>query len=178
MVCAIVLTSVGILAQRSIPPRASHTIPISYSDARAALTAHASTLPAPLKGQTEGELQTRWPAWVAQHNAEIRARLQRGDEDSLVNFWLYGTSFTKLPRATERDLARIGDREKIAELLEGRLEDLVAAIGKPGANDRLRFARLVIERHGIKLAPRSLRSPRLEVRRAFRCVPSASDRPS
>ena len=152
MVCAIVLTSVGILAQRSIPPRASHTIPISYSDARAALIAHASTLPAPLKGQTEGELQTRWPAWVAQHNAEIRARLQRGDEDSLVNFWLYGTSFTKLPRATERDLARIGDREKIAELLEGRLDDLVAAIEKPGTNERLRFARSVIERHGINPA--------------------------
>ena len=148
-VCAIVLTSVSIVAQKPILPATGRTIPISYSDARAALAAHAGTLPAALKGKTERELEAAWPVWVAHHNAEIRARLQRGDEDSLVNFWLYGTSFTKLPRATERDLAKLGDRDKIAELLEERLEDLVAAIEKPGTNDRLRFARLVIERHGI-----------------------------
>ena len=36
-----------------------------------------------------------WPAWVAKRDAEIRARLARGDEDSLVYLWLYGTSFTR-----------------------------------------------------------------------------------
>ncbi len=146
---ALIVTSVGALANTQVAPTPGHTVPISYADARPALTAHAGALPTPLMGKSERALEAAWPSWVARHNTEIRARLQRGDEDSLVNFWLYGTSFTKLPRATERDLAKLGDRERIAELLEGRLDDLVAAIGKPGTNDRLRFARLVIERHGI-----------------------------
>ena len=68
---------------------------------------------------------------------------------TLVNFWLYGTSFTALPRATERDIAALASRGKAAELIEGRLDDLVTAIASPGANDRLRFARQVIEHHGI-----------------------------
>ena len=130
----------------------SRTIPISYAEARAAIAAHSESLPAPLSGKTGAALEAAWPAWVAQHNAEIRSRLQRGDEDSLVNFWLYGTSFTKLPRATERELATLADRDKAAELLESRLDDLVTAIAKPGASDRLRFARSVIERHGINPA--------------------------
>ena len=133
-------------------PAVSRTIPISYTEARAAISAHSDSLPAPLGGKTGAALEAAWPAWVTQHNAEIRSRLQRGDEDSLVNFWLYGTSFTKLPRATQRELATLADRDKAAELLESRLDDLVAAVAKPGANDRLQFARLVIERHGINPA--------------------------
>jgi hypothetical protein len=144
---AIVASAAAVLANA---PGTSRTIPISFADARGAIAAHSGSLPATLQGKTEPELQAAWPGWVAQHNAEIRSRLVRGDEDSLVNFWLYGTSFTKLPRATERELATLGDRDKAAELLESRLDDLVAAIATPGSNDRLRFARSVVERHGIK----------------------------
>jgi hypothetical protein len=133
----------------SAAPLAGHTVAIPFADARPILATHQDLLPAALKGKAGIELEAAWPAWVSQHNADIRARLERGDEDSLVNFWLYGTSFTTLPRATERDIARLSSRDKIAELLKGRLDDLVMAIASPGANDRLRFARQVIERHTI-----------------------------
>lgn len=136
-------------ARAPIVPAAARTIPIPYADARAAVVARAEALPPSLKGKTGAEIEAAWPAWVTEHNAEIRARLERGDEDSLVNFWLYGTSFTRLPRATDRDLAKLGDKEKAADLLGARLDDLVAAIARPGTNERLRFARQVIERHGI-----------------------------
>ena len=135
-----------------IGAQTSRVVPISLPDARPALAAHAEALPSELKGKSDRELEVAWPAWVARHNADIRARLERGDEDSLVNFWLYGTSFTTRPRATERDLTRLGDRGKIAELLETRLDDLVTALVNPGTNERLRFARQVIERHGINVA--------------------------
>jgi hypothetical protein len=128
---------------------AAHSTAISFAEARPIIAAHRDTLPAALQGKSERELEIAWPAWLSQHNADIRARLERGDEDSLVNFWLYGTSFTTLPRATEREIATLTCGDKVAELLEGRLNDLVMGIASPGANDRLRFARQVIERHAI-----------------------------
>ena len=146
---AIVAASAVTIARATAVPAAARITPISYSDARAAVVARAEALPSLFKGKTGAEIEAAWPAWVSQHNAEIRARLERGDEDSLVNFWLYGTSFTRLPRATDRDLANLGDKDKAADLLGARLDDLVTAIAKPGTNERLRFARQVIERHGI-----------------------------
>lgn len=139
----------AIVVRDEIAPAAARTIPLSYADARAAIVARAEALPSVFKGKTGAEIEAAWPAWVAQHNGEIRARLERGDEDSLVNLWLFGTSFTRLPRATDRDLAKLGDKDKAGDLLGGRLDDLVSAIARPGTNERLRFARQVIERHGI-----------------------------
>lgn len=132
-------------------PAAAAKTTIAFTDAQPILAAFATNLPAELKNKTQTELDTAWPAWVSRKNAEIRARLDRGDEDSLVNFWLYGTTFTSRPRATERDIAALASRDKTEELLIGRLDDLVAALPSPAANERLRFVRQVIERHGINL---------------------------
>ena len=128
---------------------AANIVPISYEQAKPSLAAYPDQRPAALRGKTDAQIAAAWPAWVAKHNAEIRARLERGDEDSIVNFWLYGTSFTKAPRATEQDVARLGSRNEVAELLEARVDDLVAGIRSPGSNERLQFARRVVERHGI-----------------------------
>src|SRR5262245_7953120 len=93
-----------------------------------------------------------WPAWAAKRNSEIRARLARGDEDSVVNLWLYGTTFTKHPRVTDREAERLKDPDAIQELLLARLDDFVAALAKPGTNERLQFARDLVARKGINLA--------------------------
>ena len=71
--------------------------------------------------------------------------------DSIVNFWLYGTTFTSNPRATRADLARRGPA-KAEGLLIARLDDLVEAMANPAGNERLQFARQVIERHGIDVS--------------------------
>jgi hypothetical protein len=154
-IITLVATTVTGSGQRSSGTVGALTVPISFTDARPAISNNSNALPAALKGKDERDLEAAWPAWVTQHNAEIRARLQRGDEDSLVNFWLYGTSFTKLPRAADRDVARLGSRDKIAELLEGRLDDLINGMVTPRGNERLRHARRVIEGHGINLATRA-----------------------
>jgi SAM-dependent methyltransferase len=122
---------------------------IPYSDARTILETFRDRLPADLRGKAPADLEAAWPGWVERHNAEIRARLERGDEDSIINLWLYGTSFTERPRATTRDLAALGGRDKTAELLQGRLDDLLRGLAAPGANERLQFARRLLERRGI-----------------------------
>ena len=136
-------------ASTPAPAAASYKVSIPYEDARAILDARASDLPAGLQRKTPAEIATLWTGWVSRHNAEIRARLERGDEDSIVHFWLYGTTFSSRPRATARDIGSLADRASGEDLLLGRLDDLVQGIASPGANERLQFARQVLERKGI-----------------------------
>jgi len=160
--CAAVILLFALAACRSeTPPPAPASQPtprdqprtayIAYADARPILESFKGSLPAPLAGKSPQALEAAWPTWTAQHDAEIRARLAQGDEDSVVNFWLYGTSFTNQPRATADHLARLPRRE-IETLLVARLDDLVTGMAAPGASERLRFARQVVERRGIDLS--------------------------
>ena len=105
-------------------------------------------LPDELRGKTPAELEHTWPAWVSRRDAEIRARLDRGDEDSLLNFLLFGTTFTRLPRALN-DSSKLGGPARAAEIVRGRIDDMAAGIVSPGQNERLRFARQLAERSGI-----------------------------
>ena len=125
---------------------------IAYADAATILDAHRSTLPIGLKGVAPAALQAAWPAWVSRHDAEIRSRLAQGDEDSLVNLWLYGTSFTAAPRATEQEMALLPTRAAAEQLLVRRLDDLVTRLAAPGDNERLQFARQVVAAHDIDVS--------------------------
>ena len=120
------------------PAVASLKVSISYDEARPILDTHRASLPAELNAKTPIELESFWPAWVSRHNTEIRSRLERGDEDSIVNLWLYGTTFTTLPRATDRDLAMFRDRARSEDLLLRRLDDLVAGIATPAGGNQAR----------------------------------------
>ena len=135
-------TSVPAAAATSVPT----SVPIGWDEARPILDAHRSQLPTELTGVAT---ESAWNGWVAARDRDIRARLDRGDEDSVVNFWLYGTSFTPLPRATPGTIARLASRGAAEDLLLARLDHLVSGLAAPGRNERLRFAREVVVRHGI-----------------------------
>lgn len=124
---------------------------IPYSDAKPVLDVlRNDLLPAELTGKTPGELESIWPDWVARRDQTIRARVEGGDEDSIVYFLLFGTTFTKRPRATPRELATLVVHPAEAlRSLEPRTDDFLAAVASPGANERLQFARRVVERKGI-----------------------------
>lgn len=85
---------------------------------------------------------------------EIRERLVQGDEDSVINFMLFGTSFTRRPRITLRGLAEARPKERsretaaFAEAIKGRAHDLVQGISAPGNNERLLVARRLFEERG------------------------------
>lgn len=123
---------------------------IPFVDAWPILQFFAEDLPDGLKGKDAAELEKIWPGWVASRDAEIRERLGQGDEDTVVNFLLFGVSYTRQPRATERDLAKVGkDR---AAVIEARVADLTSAVANPGANERLVFVRGILSRKGINPA--------------------------
>jgi SAM-dependent methyltransferase len=136
--------------QGASAPTEAFKAAVTWGDAKPVLDAFQDRLPGELKGRRAAELKAAWPGWVARSNAEVRARLAQGDEDSIVNFWLYGTSFTTLPRVTGGEVAKLGPAAT-RELLPRRLNDLLAGAAAPGSNDRLRFVREVIARQGINL---------------------------
>src|SRR3954469_13987049 len=73
-------------------------INLSFADARPVIdTLREALLPQELRGKPAAERERVWAAWVTRHDREIRARLDRGDEDSIVNLLLFGTTFTALP---------------------------------------------------------------------------------
>ncbi len=136
---------------------------IPYADARPIVEALTDELPAGLKTMNEAQLPAAWPDWVKRRDAEIRARLAQGDEDSIVNLLLFGTSFTREPRITEKQLAQFaheanrsssGDSAAAARLdrvLSARVDDLVRALAAPGNNERLAFARRIFEHKGCSV---------------------------
>ena len=97
---------------------------------------------------------------MKQRDATIRARLARGDEDSVVNLMLYGTSFTRRPRATPEAIAASGTAATLAGVMDGRLQDLLEAVEGLSSDERVAFARRVIERQGLSVGPRSRESTR------------------
>src|SRR3989442_862225 len=79
---------------------------IPYVDAKPILeTLREDLLPVDLRATMRSQAESAWPVWVARHDEEIRARLAQGDEDSVLNLTLFGTTFTKVARVTERDIA-------------------------------------------------------------------------
>jgi hypothetical protein len=126
----------------------ARTAQIPYSDAKPILERLRATLPDDLAAIPESRRETAWASWASQLDRRIRARLERGDEDSAINLLLFGTSFTTLPRALN-DSAKVGGREQAAEIVRGRIADLTAAIASPTSNERLLFVRELVRRHGI-----------------------------
>ena len=134
---------------------------LSYNDAQPVLSALAEALPAELKGRDSSELARIWPNWIVHRDAEIRARLALGDEDSLVNFLLFGTSYTRQPRITSKEIAQVAEAANepsangeaatspISKILHARADDLIHGLVTPGNNERLLFARLLLERKGL-----------------------------
>ncbi len=132
---------------------------IPWADAQPILGAlRADLIPAELREQSPEQLESAWPEWVSHRDAEIRARLASGDEDSIITFLLFGVTFTKQPRYSFAAWAGGQPPRARAEAIvagdatvQARIRDMVAGIAAPGANERLQFARQVIERHGIRV---------------------------
>ena len=66
-----------------------------YNDVQQVLAFLTDVLPADLKSSDLSVRRNAWPSWVVEHDRDIRGRLLRGDEDTLVNWLLFGTSFSQ-----------------------------------------------------------------------------------
>jgi len=131
---------------------------ISYREALPILNEMSGALPSELTALPPAQIETAWANWVERHDREIRARLAQGDEDTIVNWLLFGTSFTSRPRAVlgAVDAGATGDPEAVLrrtiELISARLGDLLQALAAPGTNERRLFARSLLEQKGLRFA--------------------------
>ena len=112
----------------------------SYAEVRGLLAGFADRLPQ--------DLSSTWPSWISQHDRDIRARLTGGDADTIVNWLVFGTTFTAHPRVV---LDRQGDPAEVGALLQARARDLVAALAAPGTDERRLFARTFLEQAGHRV---------------------------
>ena len=103
-------------------------------------------------------METAWPGWIERKDREVRARLDQGDEDTIINWMLFGTSFTSRPRAVlgAVESGTAGDRELVLrrtiELISARLDDLLTALAAPDNDERRLFARALLQRKGLPFA--------------------------
>src|SRR4051812_11538022 len=115
----------------------------------------AGKLPMDLNSLTPAQLEAAWPAWVERHDKDIRARLAQGDEDTIVNWMLFGTSFTTKPKAVLGAVegTTAANREVVLqraiELISARLDDLITALANPGTDERRLFARAMLQKKGL-----------------------------
>ena len=134
---------------------AATRVNIPYADAAPIFQALSQNRwPPELQGRTPAGIESAWPRWVERHDEQIRARLARGDEDSLINLLLFGATFTPRQRVKESELIGRPAGHHSADiiagaLVQGRLDDFIAALASPGGNERLQFARQVVERQGV-----------------------------
>jgi hypothetical protein len=113
---------------------------VTYADVQPLWDLLRPHLPPSLTSASAEARESAFRGWALAQDADIRRRVARGDEDSLVNLWLFGTSFTDLPPARPRDVAASGNGATLAQVSEGRLVDLLTALASPGANERMRWA--------------------------------------
>jgi hypothetical protein len=131
---------------------------VRFSEARPILTELAGKLPPEINQLSPAQMEAAWPGWIERHDQEIRARLEQGDEDTIVNWMLFGTSFTSRPRAVlgAVESGSAGDRELVLrrtiELISARLDDLLTALAAPGNDERRLFARALLQRRGLRFA--------------------------
>lgn len=136
---------------------AAATQNVPYSDVKPILDSLREELvPVDLRGHDAPALESGWPAWVERRDAEIRARVERGDEDSVVTLLMFGVTFTSQPRYSFAAWAsgrppqgRPADVVASDPTITARIADMVRGIAVPGSNERLQFARRVVERSGM-----------------------------
>src|SRR5258707_1077774 len=90
-----------------------------------------------------------WDLWIREQDREVRARIDRGVEDSISNLILYGTSFTVLPRL-EAPEAAVNSAGDLVEAARARVRMAPAALARPEVNERLRFASEYLTRRGVR----------------------------
>jgi hypothetical protein len=142
---AILLSWVTVVQDTAGAPVQTHPIIsfVGYDEVRPILNGLPDVVPSELKDAD----RTRWSDWVVRHHQDIRARLEGGDKDTLVNWLLFGTSFTRQPRA-------LLDVDSTSDALDGliskRLKDLVLALASTDQDERRVLARQLLRTQGYR----------------------------
>ena len=123
---------------------------ISLESAQPVLKGMSDALPPDLKAT--GPLDAaKWLAWVKSNDYQVRDRLIRGEEDTLVNLLRFGVTFTKEYRIGDEYLLRYGQSSLVNAFAENRANDLIRAWRGPNPSEGLIEMRSFVEKHGHSL---------------------------
>ena len=131
--------------------------PITWTEIKPIVERLEEALPPSLSAIPPDERPTRWSGWLADNRKDLARRVAQGDEDSVVNLFLFGTSFTKEPRITLNLLKELDQRWKagdpsaqdaLTRHYQRRATDLIAAAADPQAGERMQDVRRVLAAHG------------------------------
>jgi hypothetical protein len=118
---------------------------VPYASVKPILDQYRERLPPDLRNDLKNPTEANWLAWCRRQDKTIRARLEQGDLDSMINLLLYGTSFTSQPRIRMESLTQASKDG----ILRRRVDDLVVGLRSPGDNERLVFLQALLRRQGI-----------------------------
>ena len=112
----------------------------AQTDSPARYLSHAQASPVFTALEVPLPASPDWPRWIAAADAATRARVAEGDEHAIVNLLFFGTSFTSQPRVTSRQI----NQTDIQKAVNGRLADFERALARTDTNERLQFARRLL----------------------------------
>ncbi len=92
-----------------------------------------------------------WLAWAKNSDAEVRQRLDIGEEDSLTNLLRFGVTYTKEFRIDDEYLVRYGQSSLVNSFAENRANDLIKALATPNPNAGFMEMRAFVESKGFTL---------------------------
>jgi hypothetical protein len=140
------LASIPVICAAAVSVLAAGRAFTSYASVKPILDAYGADAQ---RGQLPAELrnadQAKWAGWSQHQDKTIRARLEQGDLDSMVNLLLLGTSFTRQLRIRVENITEASK----TGVLRARVDDLVAGLRNPGDNERLVFLSGLLRSKGI-----------------------------
>ena len=147
IVLASVLFSSGLDSYPQTSPAQPLVRYMSFAEAKPTLEQYRQSNFSGSEIATEAE----WNVWIRSQDTDVRSRIDDGVEDSISNFMLYGTSFTKLPRLRGSEDA-LDSAGLLAPPATARVGALARALRDSRPGERLEFIRHFLAKKGIGAA--------------------------
>ncbi len=90
-----------------------------------------------------------WLAWLQKSDAQVRLRLETGEEDTLTNLLRFGVTYTKEYRIDDDYLLLYGQSSLVNAFAENRANDLIRALAGPSKNQGFIDMRAFVEKKGF-----------------------------
>jgi hypothetical protein len=123
---------------------------LSLDEALPVIRAYEGSLPPGLPPSSSLNVAS-WTTWLRANDREIRARLERGEEDTLTNLLRFGVTFSREYRIDDEYLVRYGQSTLVNSFAENRARDLVHALTAPNPSEGLLRMRAFVEGKGYSL---------------------------
>lgn len=142
----------GLIPAFTSPVDVAEQIPaaefISLAAAKPILDKMASDLPAALKDAHPLD-NDAWNGWIRSEDAEIRRRLERGEEDTLPNLLRFGVTYTKEYRIDREYLSSFSHSTLVDSFAQNRADDLIRALRTHSDNPGMEEMRSFLRRKGF-----------------------------